>query len=189
MRWLVFYIDTSIRNINDIEEILLSSTTTFKCFHDIWSGSRANKLLHLLIALLNSSLEKGSQSMVGFIGNSFKKLWFIGQFWAELNVWCKACYNSLSSMQGCLLYHNNSIANSFCFLIQFMKSYSPLFLDIISWILSSKNKYLVFFTIPLKVFQSSVVQENLYLVSLSLHFSFHHLLKCLVILIHGENLY
>ena len=52
--------------------------TTFKCFYDTWSGPGADKLLHLLMVLLKSSLEKGGQSMVGFIGNSFKMLWFIG---------------------------------------------------------------------------------------------------------------
>ena len=51
--------------------------------------------------------------MVGFVGNLFKRLWFIGQFWAELNVWYKIYYNSLSSMQGCPLYYNTSIAGSF----------------------------------------------------------------------------
>ena len=37
---------------------LSSLMTHLRCFHDILSGPEADKLLHLLIAILNSSLKK-----------------------------------------------------------------------------------------------------------------------------------
>jgi len=48
---------------------------------------------------------------------------------------------------------------------------------------------LVFLIILLKFFQSSIVLEDQYLFSLTLHFSFHHTLEHLVILTFLENLY
>ena len=38
---------------------LSSFITAFRYFHEIWSGLEADKLLYLLMALLNSFLEKG----------------------------------------------------------------------------------------------------------------------------------
>ena len=43
--------------------------------------------------------------------------------------------------------------------------------------------------IPLKVFQFSIILEDLYLVILPLQSLFYHALECLVILIHQENLH
>ena len=44
-------------------------TITLKCFHKILSGLKVDKLLHLLIALVNSLFEKG-----GYINDSFNKI-------------------------------------------------------------------------------------------------------------------
>ena len=43
---------------------LLSSMTTFRYFYITWSRPRENELLYLLMAFLNSFLEKGSQTVV-----------------------------------------------------------------------------------------------------------------------------
>ena len=53
------------------------------------------------------------------------------------------------------------IARSFLFLTQFISSHSLLLLPTISWILLSKNCYLLFLTIFLKFFQSSNYLEVL----------------------------
>ena len=70
-----------------------------------------------------------------------------------------------------------------------MKSQDLLFFNIISWILLLKNKCLIFLTTPLKIFQSSIILEDLYLVSLLWHFLFYYVLEYLVILTYWENLY
>ena len=45
-----------------------------RSLHEILSGPEANKPLHLLIALLNFSFEKGAHSETGFDGISSKIL-------------------------------------------------------------------------------------------------------------------
>jgi len=77
----------------------------------------------------------------------------------------------------------------FLLFTQFIRFQVLLFFAIISWILILKNKYLVFLMTPLKIFQFSIVLENLYLVNLSWHFSFYYVLECLVTLTYQENLY
>ena len=64
--------------------------TAFRCFYKMWSSLEVDKLLHLSIALLNFSWEKGMQIIVVFEEISFKMPELIQQSWAELNVWCKA---------------------------------------------------------------------------------------------------
>ena len=64
----------------------------------------------------------------------------------------------------------------------------PQFLTTISWILVSKNLYLVFLTMLLKFFQSSTHFEAWYLTSLLLHSLFYHNLECFVILMIFEFL-
>ena len=55
-----------------------------------------------------------------------------------------------------LIYVRASIAGSLCFLIQFMSSHKYLFFDVISWIFSLKNDFLVLLTILLNFFQSEI---------------------------------
>ena len=50
------------------------------------SGLEMNELLHLMMVLLNSSLEKGIHTKGDFDGISSKMLGFIQQFCAELKV-------------------------------------------------------------------------------------------------------
>ena len=138
-----------------LDRYLLLFTTTLRYLQETWSGPRVDKLLHFVITFLNSSFEKISHSKEGFEKISSKSHRFTWQFCAKLKVWYKACQKSLSLMQGHLLYWKVSVVESFYFLIQFMRSQSLLFLDIISWIFLSKNKHLVCLTNLLNFFQSS----------------------------------
>jgi len=45
---------------------IVSLITALKCFHEILSGPGIDELLHLSIALLNSSFEKSGHSNIGF---------------------------------------------------------------------------------------------------------------------------
>ena len=146
---------------------LLSFMMAFRCFYETWSSPEVDELSYLLMVLLNSFLEKGSHSMVGFNRISSNRLGLIQQFWAKLNVWYNICHRSLILMQECLLYCNTSIVGILHFLIQFMRFQGFWFFDAISWILSLKNKCLVFLMTFLKIFQSSIILEDLYMVSLS----------------------
>jgi len=57
-------------NINQNSSLI----NLLRSLHEILSGPGADKLLHLLIALLNSSFEKGAYSETGFDGISSKIL-------------------------------------------------------------------------------------------------------------------
>jgi len=48
--------------------------TDLRCFHEIQSGPDMDKLLHLTMTLLNSSLKNGGQSHDCFNGSSFRRL-------------------------------------------------------------------------------------------------------------------
>jgi len=63
-----------------------------------------------------------------------------------------------------------------------MSFYGPLLLLEISWIFWLKKNHLVFLTILLNCFQSSTCLVNLYFLRSLLYFSFHQVLKCIVIL-------
>ena len=52
----------------------VSLTTTLRCFHKTLLGSGADKLLHLLMALVNFSFEKESPINNSFDGSLFKIL-------------------------------------------------------------------------------------------------------------------
>ena len=75
------------------------------------------------------------------------------------------------------------------FLTQFMRSQGLQFLNVISWIFSSKNTHLVFLTVPLNVFQSLICLEVLYFDSADWYSSFHYSFECFVILMHFECFY
>ena len=98
-----------------LRRYLLFSIMTFRCFYEIWSISGENKLLYLLIAFLNFSLEKGSYSMIDLDKVSSNRLGFIWWFCTKLNVWCKAYHKSSISIQEYLLYCKASIASNFHF--------------------------------------------------------------------------
>jgi len=58
---------------------------TLKCFQDTLSGPGINKLLHLVIMLLNFSVEKEAHAIVGRVRISFNILELICQLCTELN--------------------------------------------------------------------------------------------------------
>jgi len=130
-------------------------TTTLRYLQETWSGLRVDKLLHFVITFLNFSFGKIGHFKEGFDRISSKSHRFTWQFCTKLKVWCKACQRSLSSMQGYPLYWKISVAESFCFLTQFMRFQGLLFLNIISWIFLLKNECLVCLTNFLNFFQSS----------------------------------
>ena len=146
-------------------------------------------MLHLLIALMNSTSAKGGQSEIGLLGNSLRKLPLICQSWALLKDKCKAFYKSLILIQGWLLYFIILTAGSLHLLTQFIRDHGPLFLLTISCILRSKNDLFIFLTMFLNFFQSSMHFEALYLSRFLLQLLFHQLLDLLVILINLAYLF
>ena len=111
----------------------------------------ADKLLHFLITSINSCLAKEFHSSIGLLGISSKAWISISLIWAELKELCRAFQRSLSSIHEHPSYWIASIAGSFCFLTQFISSYRPHFLFVISSILSSKKWCFVFLTVLLKL--------------------------------------
>ena len=140
---------------------LLSLIIALRCFQEISFGPEVDKLLYLLMVLLNSSLGKDSHFEDYFNGNSFKKQRLIWQFYAKLNIWCNTYQRLLILMQSYLLNCSASNASNLCYLTQFIRFHGLWFFEIIFWILSSKNICFVFLTTFLKIFQSSNVLENL----------------------------
>jgi len=57
---------------------LLFLIRVFKWLYKMWSGSEIDKLLHLLIALVNSVIEKEGYSALGYNRTSFNKYGFVG---------------------------------------------------------------------------------------------------------------
>lgn len=119
---------------------------TLRCLQESLSGLGVKALLHLLIAVRNSSSENDGHEVDVLFRIFSSTSILICWCWAELkNLW-RACHKSLSSRQGHLLYLIALMTESFLFLTQFISFYSPLLLPIISKILSSKNSHLVFLT-------------------------------------------
>jgi len=85
--WLLDFVSSGYHNtmLTMLIRYLLSLTTALRYFQETWSGPEVDKLLYLSIALLNSSLEKGSHIKVGYneISNIYKLIW---QFCTELKV-------------------------------------------------------------------------------------------------------
>ena len=50
-----------------------------KCLYNSLFRSEVDKLLHLLMALINSTSKRGSQDEIGLLGNSFNRLKSIQQ--------------------------------------------------------------------------------------------------------------
>jgi len=144
---------------------LSSLTTHLRYFYDILSGPGADKLLYLLIVILNSSLEKKFYSKYCFDRSFPNRELLICWFWAELNVRWRAFQRTLILIHRHLLNWIISMASKLCFLTQFIKFHSLWFFNIISWILSLRNDYFVLFTVFLKSFQFSTLLDNLYFVS------------------------
>jgi len=102
---------------------LLFLMISLKCFYKILSGLKAYKLLHLLIDVINSFLEKEFHIKYSLKESSFNKNTFTHWLCAKLNIWCKAVHQFLILMYGCLLYWIASMVKSLHFLIQFIRFY------------------------------------------------------------------
>ena len=97
-------------------------------------------------------------------------------------------YRSSNSMHGHPSYWIASIVGSLHFLTQFISFHGLHFLFVILSIFSLKNERLDFLTILLKSFQFSRLWDCQYFCSICQQSSFHHALKCLVILTIFEHL-
>ena len=124
--------------------------------HKSLSGPEAEELLYLLIVCLSSSLEKEAHGHIFLLDILFRRLGLIWQFWAELKNPYNMFYRLSSSIQGWPLNWIASMAGSFHFLTQFINSQVSHFLFVILLILLSKNLHLVFLTVFLNFFQSSI---------------------------------
>lgn len=152
------------------------------CLQDNLFGLEVNILLHLKIALLNFSFEKGFQLIVDTLRISFSKSMFIWWFWAKLNNRWSACHKSSSLRYSWPSYWMILIFGSFHFFTKFMSFQRPNFLFEISWIFWLKNTCLVFLAVFLKIFQSSNCLKTLYFSRSLWQSLFHHVFECLVML-------
>ena len=75
-----------------------------RCFYNNLFGPEVNKLLYLVIELMNSSFKKGAQFDKYLLRISSNMSTLIYQFWAVLNNEWRASHRSLISKQGWLLY-------------------------------------------------------------------------------------
>ena len=115
-------------------------------------GLGTNKLLYLLIADLNSSLEKRLQGKEGLYSTSLRMLRSIWQFRTVLNVLWRVFYKLSGEKHSWPLWLIASMVGSFCFLIQFISSQGPWLLFATSWILLLKKDLLMFLTTFLNFF-------------------------------------
>ena len=128
---------------------------SFKWRHVNLSGPGADESLYLLIADLNSVLENGLHHWDGLCFTLFRVLGSTWQYKAVLKeLWSE--FHKLSGVRhgrpSCLIA---SVAGSFLFLTQFISSYRPQLLFVISWILLSKKVRLASLTVFLNDFQFS----------------------------------
>ena len=119
----------------------------------ILSGPGANKLLHLLIALLNSCMEKGSHKEVVLLSILLSTSTSTWRSIVWLNVSWRAPHRLSGVMHSYPLNFIASVASNLCLLIQFINSQGPQLLFATSWIFRSKKECLVFLTTLLNVFQ------------------------------------
>ena len=117
------------------------------------SGPGNDELLHLIIAYLNSSLEKELQAEVTLHLISLRILVSTWQLRAVLkDAW--STFHKLSrERQEWLLYWMALMTSSLCLLIQFINSQGPWLLFATSWIFMSKKDLFVFLTTFLNFFQ------------------------------------
>ena len=113
---------------------ILSLTTCLRCLYDNLFGLGADKLLHLTMALMNSSSKNGNHDKEWYEFNSFNTFSSTWQNWAVLNKKWKACQRSSNSKHERPLYLIISIAGRLHLLTQLMSSQNLCFLLAISWI-------------------------------------------------------
>jgi len=130
----------------------LSLRMTLRCLHDNLSSSSVEKLLQLVIALLNSSLEKKAYEEGDLSVTSSRILMSTWRWRAVLNIKWSTFHKSSMVKYGWLLYLIASMAGNLHLLTQLMSSQGPCFLLAISWILRSKKDCLEDLTVFLKIF-------------------------------------
>jgi len=162
----------------------------------LWGDSRkcdlnleTDKLLHLLMALINLALENRDHLDClhkGILSRNWK---LISLSWAELKNWWRAFYRSSNLLYGCPLNLMAFVAGNFCFLTQFIRFHGLLLVDTISWILLLKNILLAVLTNFLYLIQFVFLLDTWYLAKFLSHSLFNHILENLVMLIFLEYLY
>ena len=140
----------------------LSLTILLKYLHDNLSRSRVDKLLYLVMELINSSSENRTHFIDCLFEISSNMPMSTCWSWAILKNKWRVYQRFLISRQGQLLHLIASTAESLCLLTQFMSSYGSHFLLVIFWILRSKKEYLVHLTVFLNYFQFSICLDDLY---------------------------
>ena len=124
-------------------------------------GPSEDKSLYLLIACLNSSLEKELQQEVDFHLILLRIL--VSTWWlrALLKILWSASHRLSRERHEQPSYLIALIAGSLHLLIQFISSQGPQLLLATSWIFESKKDLLVFLTVFLKFFQLSRLLDGL----------------------------
>ena len=107
--------------------------------YEIWLGPGADELLHLAMASLSSSCDKGGHSIAGEVGISLRILGVTWRLVVELYVWWRACHRSSRLVHGWLLCFIALVAGRALHLIQFIRSQGHLLEVAISWIFFSKK--------------------------------------------------
>ena len=130
----------------------LSLRMTLRCLHDNLSSPSVEKLLQLVIALLNSSLEKEAYEEGDLSATSSRILISTWRWRAVLNIKWSIFHKSSMVKYSWLLYLIASMAGNLHLLTQLMSSQGPCFLLAISWILRSKKDCLEDLTVFLKIF-------------------------------------
>ena len=123
--------------------------------HVSLSGPSTDKLLHLLITCLNSSLEKGYHCKVSLQSISLSTFRSTCRLRAVLNVLWRASQRLSGDRHRWPLYLMALMAGSLHLLIQFISFQGLWLLLATSWILASKKSLLTFLTTFLKFFQFS----------------------------------
>ena len=129
--------------------------TNLRWCHVILSGPGANKLLHLLIALLNLCIEKSSHKEVVLLSILLSTLTSTWQLIVWLNILWRAPHRLSGVMHSYPLNLIASVASNLHLLIQFINSQGPWLLFATSWIFRLKKEHLVFLTTLLNIFQFS----------------------------------
>ena len=127
----------------------------FKWYQVNLSGPGTDKSLHLLIAWLNSFLEKGYHCEVALHSILLRILRLTWWLRAVLNVLWSVSHRLSGERHGQSLCLMASMAGSLHLLIQFISFQGPQLLFTTSWIFVSKKDLLTFLTTFLKLFQLS----------------------------------
>ena len=138
----------------------------------------------MLITSINLALENRGYPDCWYKGILSRSRKLIGLSWAKLKNWWRAYHRFSNLLHRCLLNLMAFVAGNFCFLTKFIIFYGLLLVDVISWILLSKNILLAILTNFLYLIQSVLFLDAQYLAKSLIHSLFYHALKYLVMLIY-----